>query len=120
MVIVVRTYEKTCNFCQLQCKDSNLMNFLSPAEIKALREQTGLSQSKFGQLLGVTGGSVAHWESGLRTPPPIYHAGLLRLRDKVDKSQNTKEIENILIGFILAGGLVAFMAWLFNDSTKGK
>ncbi|MBK7033385.1 MAG: helix-turn-helix domain-containing protein [Ignavibacteria bacterium] len=96
------------------------MNFLSPSEIKTLREQTGLSQSKFGQLLGVTGGSVAHWESGLRTPPPIYHAGLLRLRDKVNTSDNPREIENILIGFILAGGLVAFMAWLFNEGSKSK
>ncbi len=96
------------------------MNILSPAEIKALRQETGLSQSKFGQLLGVTGGSVAHWESGIRTPPPIYHAGLLRLKEKVKKSKSPKEIENTLIGFILAGGLLAFLAWLFNDDKSKK
>lgn len=94
------------------------MYSLSPAEIKSLREQTGLSQAKFGQLLGVTGGSVAHWESGIRTPPPIYHAGLLRLREKVDKSPNPKDIETALVGFIIAGGLVAFLAWLFSDEKK--
>lgn len=96
------------------------MQRLSPDEIRVLREQTGLSQARFGQLLGVTGGSVAHWEAGVRTPQPIYHAGLLRLKEKVAQSKNPKDIENILIGFILAGGLVAFLAWLFNDERKRK
>lgn len=94
------------------------MKSLSPSEIREIREQTGLSQAKLGQLLGVTGGSVAHWESGLRTPPPLYQAGLVKLRERVQQSTGPKDLEKVLIGFILAGGLVAFLGWLFSDEAK--
>ncbi len=36
--------------------------------IKDLREAKGLTQEQLAQLLGVTQGTIAHWESGARTP----------------------------------------------------
>lgn len=37
--------------------------------IKQLREQTGLSQQKFGNFLGIPKRTIEDWEQGLRTPP---------------------------------------------------
>ncbi|MBO5223383.1 MAG: helix-turn-helix domain-containing protein [Clostridia bacterium] len=37
--------------------------------IKHLREQTGLSQQKFGNFLGIPKRTIEDWEQGLRTPP---------------------------------------------------
>ena len=36
--------------------------------IKDLREAKGLTQEQVAQQLGVTQGTIAHWESGARTP----------------------------------------------------
>lgn len=36
--------------------------------IKDLREAKGLTQEQVAQKLGVTQGTIAHWESGARTP----------------------------------------------------
>ena len=36
--------------------------------IKDLREAKGLTQEQVAQRLGVTQGTIAHWESGARTP----------------------------------------------------
>lgn len=88
---------------------------LSPTEIRELRERTGLSQSKFGQLLGVSGATVGHWEVGIRTPPPLYHANMMKLRSRIQPTDKTADVERILMGFLLAGGILAFLGWLFQD-----
>lgn len=40
------------------------------ATIKELRTATGLSQQKFGDLLGIPRRTIQDWERGQRTPPP--------------------------------------------------
>ncbi len=37
--------------------------------IRELRKQTGLSQTKFGELFGIPLRTIQHWESENRTPP---------------------------------------------------
>ena len=37
--------------------------------IKEMREKTGLSQSKFGKILGIPAANIAKWEQGVSTPP---------------------------------------------------
>lgn len=37
-------------------------------DVKAIREQTGLSQSKFAILVGVSVDTLQNWEQGRRTP----------------------------------------------------
>lgn len=40
----------------------------APAEIRALREGLGVSQSVFAGLVGVSKSLVEHWEAGIRVP----------------------------------------------------
>jgi putative transcriptional regulator len=42
--------------------------FYSPAELRALRESLGASQSVFAGLVGVSKSLVEHWEGGIRVP----------------------------------------------------
>ena len=37
--------------------------------IKELRNETGLSQSKFAQKFHMSAVNIAHWEQGVRKPP---------------------------------------------------
>ena len=48
-------------------------------KIRALREQTGISQSELARRLGVTRSSVNAWESGLSAPTAIYLVELSKL-----------------------------------------
>ena len=46
-------------------------------EIKELREETGLSQSKFAEEYKIPVKSIQNWETD-RTHPPAYVPGLIR------------------------------------------
>lgn len=37
--------------------------------IKELRENTGLSQDKFAELIHIPRGTIRNWEQGIRKPP---------------------------------------------------
>lgn len=41
---------------------------MTPADLKSLRLALGLSQTAFGEALGVGRRAVTHWESGQRHP----------------------------------------------------
>jgi len=46
---------------------SRVFNFENP-DVKAIREQYGLSQSKFAKLLGISASTLRNWEQGRRKP----------------------------------------------------
>ena len=46
---------------------SRLFDFPGP-EVKAIREQTGLSQTRFVSLIGVSKRTLENWEQGRRQP----------------------------------------------------
>ena len=46
-------------------------------EIKALREETGLTQRAFSDMLGIPKRSIENWESGV-SKPPEYLVRLIR------------------------------------------
>lgn len=50
-------------------------------EVKAIREKTGLSQTRFALLLGVSKRTLENWEQGRRHPTGPARA-LLKLLDK--------------------------------------
>lgn len=52
-------------------------------KIKALRQQTGLSQAKFAMLLEIPVANISRWEQGVTTPPEY----VLRLIEKELKHQ---------------------------------
>lgn len=50
-----------------------------PAQVRALRDQLGVSVAVFARLVGVTPGQVEHWEQGRREPSPLAR----RLLDRI-------------------------------------
>lgn len=52
--------------------------------IKELRAKTGLSQQKFGDLLGIPKRTLQDWEQDKRTPPP-YVVELIAYRVEHDE-----------------------------------
>ena len=54
---------------------------MTPAEIRKLREERGLSQSELAQKIGVTTNAVQHWEYGIRRPSSPAQKALEDLAD---------------------------------------
>ena len=48
-------------------KPSRIFNFDNP-DVRAIREQYGLSQNKFAKLLGISASTLRNWEQGRRKP----------------------------------------------------
>jgi len=55
-----------------------------PKLVKELRERLRLTQEQFAQKVGVTFGSVNHWENGKRTPQPFLIRRLLEMKEELD------------------------------------
>ncbi len=111
---------------------------MNPEQIRQLRKDVGMSRENFARLFLVSPITITTWENGTRTPPPFYVANMMRLRQRVDAmrapnnasinnnaiaNNNTApnnngdgDIGNVLLNVFLAGGVIAFLAWLFaND-----
>jgi len=90
---------------------------MGPVEIKSLRRQTGMSQAEFGNLFGVAGATVCHWETGIRTPTPIYITCMIQLRKRIEDIVWTKG--RLCLFQLLEQNKVnmsAFLTWIFNES----
>jgi putative transcriptional regulator len=57
--------------------------------IKELRKSTNLSQSKFAKKFGVSVGTLAHWEQGVRTPPSYVVSMMETILEYEKKKKNT-------------------------------
>jgi len=55
-----------------------------PKLVRGLREQLGLTQEQFAQKVGVTYGSVNHWENGKRRPQPFLVRRLLEIKKELE------------------------------------
>ena len=55
-----------------------------PKLVKELRDRLGLTQEQFAQKVGVTYGSVNHWENGKRRPQPFLVRRLLEIKEELD------------------------------------
>lgn len=49
-------------------KHASRRTVVKEIEVAAVREQTGLSQTRFARLIGVSKRTVENWEQGRRTP----------------------------------------------------
>ena len=61
--------------------------------IKQLRRQLELTQEQFARKVGVTCGTVNHWENGKRTPHPYLIQRLLEIKKELPegKGKSPKE-----------------------------
>ncbi|WP_428940952.1 helix-turn-helix domain-containing protein [Fontivita pretiosa] len=56
-----------------------------PKLIRGLRRRLGLTQEQFAQMVGVTYGSVNHWENGKRRPQPFLVRRLLEIKGELER-----------------------------------
>lgn len=64
----------------------------SPKWLKSHREKLGISAEKYGKLIGASGLSVYHWESGKTTPRDAQKAKLASIRG-IGKREAEKRLE---------------------------
>lgn len=85
-------------------------------DIYVIRNSLGLTQEKFGQLLGVHPMTVSKWERG-ELEPTAYQMGLLENFKTAAKDKKTREkVAAVLIGT----GFVAAILLLLIAAKKGK
>jgi putative transcriptional regulator len=72
-------------------KPSRVFEFPEP-EVKAIREKTGLSQTQFARLIGVSKRTLENWEQGRRHPTGPAKA-LLKILD-VDPEGAVRALHN--------------------------
>ncbi len=53
------------------------------SEVGQVRGRLGLTEEQFAQRVGVTYGSVNHWENGKRRAPPFLVGRLVEMREEV-------------------------------------
>lgn len=88
-------------------------------EIYQLRLDSGLTLGQISQLVGVTPPTFQRWESGANSPAQVYLAALYKLREKVNAMQGSNyskdDIAQTIGKFLLAGGIIAFLIWVFRQ-----
>lgn len=89
-------------------------------DLKRIRLNAGLNTVQMGTVLGVNPQSVVNWENDRASPPKMQLMAYVKLDKRVKEIQasNTgkqKPINKEIMQIIFAGGLIAFMAWLFKD-----
>ena len=52
--------------------------------VKELRRRLDLTQEQFAQKVGVTYGTINHWENGKRVPQPFLLRRLLEIKEELD------------------------------------
>jgi len=82
-------------------------------QIKALRTKTGLSQSRFAELIGVHATTVVAWETGRRTPQILYHAVLDRFYKKTGP-MSTVAVSTTIMEVRTSGGIFGLLEWIFK------
>lgn len=64
---------------------------MTAKEFLALRKSTGLSQERFGWLLGVSYQTVRKWERGEIAIRPVQEAGICTIVERHQKAQKQKD-----------------------------
>ena len=91
---------------------------MEPTEIKQLRQRLGWSLAKFGRYFGVTAQAVLKWERGTAQPNDFALAAMIQLQSRLDaaiREQQKQKFMNGLKKALLTGGILALLAYLFND-----
>jgi transcriptional regulator with XRE-family HTH domain len=92
---------------------------MDPLEISALRRRAGLSQEKFGGVLGVSRQTVSQWESGTTSPSEAREAMMHQWKKKLeqfDQERDRQKWVKDLVSSALGATLLVAMAKLFEDS----
>ena len=90
---------------------------MTPDEIRALRKRVGLTQSDFGEVLGVSQIAVSGWERGDRTPGEHRAAAMYQWRKRLDEmgDEREKSWTRELLEAATAAGALAVLLRLFGS-----
>ena len=76
---LLASVEQADDIIQGKAKPARVTQFAEP-EVKAIRDKTGLSQSRFANVVGVSKRTIENWEQGRRHPTGPARA-LLKIVD---------------------------------------
>ena len=91
---------------------------MNPQEIRELRDLLSLSQAQLANMVGVSPAAVAHWEAGRNQPPPACMAIMIGLRNRVEREGANEEMKRVVGRFLIAGGILALLAWIFESESE--
>jgi transcriptional regulator with XRE-family HTH domain len=92
---------------------------VSPAFIKKLRADMGISLAKFANVFGVTSSQASRWENDQSYPDNVKRAMMIRMRAKLDLDRRRKkDTGNMVANLVIAGGVFALLSWLFSEDKK--
>lgn len=63
-------------------------------KVKQLRDRTGLSQAKFGEMFGIPVANIQKWEQQTSTPPDYIVSMMERILDLQDEIYNLQNNKN--------------------------
>lgn len=81
--------------------------------IEKLRTDLKMSKTEFARIFNISPSAVAQWESGVNTPNQVNNAIMLKLREKLDKKDDVK---NVITSLLLGAGFLALLTWIFSDN----
>ena len=87
-------------------------------KIRQLRQRLGWSLADFGRYFGVTAQAVLKWERGTAQPNDFALAAMIQLRSRLDAAKGEQQKQQFINGLrhaLLTGGIVALLAYLFNQ-----
>ena len=73
------------------------MKYAIGARIRKYRENRGLTQKKFAQLIGVSNGRVSNWEQGINRPDADILADICKILDVTLSTNELTEHERNVI-----------------------
>ncbi|MDR8389908.1 helix-turn-helix domain-containing protein [Aliifodinibius sp. S!AR15-10] len=87
-------------------------------DIRQLRQRLGWSLADFGRYFGVTAQAVLKWERGTAQPNDFALATMIQLRSGLDAAVGEQQKQQFINGLkraLLTGGILALLAYLFNQ-----
>src|SRR5687768_10419137 len=102
--------------CLTANKAKAIFRAMNADAIRDTRERLGLTQTQFGQLLGVHWVTVSKWERGLLAPDSYKQALLERFRQTALQRNPPSDVGEVL----LAAGVVAALVLLLVAASKDK
>jgi len=103
------------NPLQIVIVKAKLLNYaMNASEIRNLRDELGLNQVEFAQLMGVHPVTVSKWERDEAFPTPYQNA----LFEQFGQASQQKEVRDNLKGILIGAGVAVALALLLKHLMK--
>ena len=96
---------------------------MHPQDIHTLRQEMGVSQRKFAQILNVGHQTIRRWEHGITAPSEMHTALMEQLWQEVQRRKEKERRQqwvNSLLALAAGGAFGALLGKIFSDAAKEK